>query len=220
MTTVTNGNDSDQPRLLRAISAAAGRELLRGAENCRVTAGESLEEENGAAIGFVLSGVARIYLTEVSGRQQTIRYVQSGDFIGAARLLGSQERVEVEAVTPVRWVRLRPPVVGQLLRTDPEVARAIARELLDEHDVAVQQLRQASFLHIRSRLVAHLLLRAEVEGDVLHVTQRDLANMVGSVREVVGRVLQDMERAGAVRRRGSGVIEVERDALLALAQQR
>jgi CRP/FNR family transcriptional regulator len=94
------------------------------------------------------------------------------------------------------------------MRADPAVAAAVAAELADDYAALTQELALASFRSVRERVAHQLLLRAGAEGPVLDVTQRDIARTVGSVREVVGRTMQEFERLGAVRRRSDGNLEL------------
>jgi len=50
---------------------------------------------------------------------------------------------------------------------------------------------------VRGRLARALLETAE--GGASHLTQRDLAELAGTAREVAGRELREMEREGAIR---------------------
>ncbi|MDE3078234.1 MAG: winged helix-turn-helix domain-containing protein, partial [Chloroflexota bacterium] len=55
-----------------------------------------------------------------------------------------------------------------------------------------------SFHHVRSRL-ARALLQTAGSGSVSRVTQRQLADMVGTAREVAGREFRQMEAEGLIR---------------------
>lgn len=210
---VAAGRNDSLPRLLQGLHEESRRQLLRGAENCRFAAGESLEEDDGAAVGLVLTGVVRTYVLGPGGRQQTLRYLQPGDLVGAERLFGETCDICAEAVTPVRWMRLLPSHIVNLMRMDASVSAAIARELAADHAAAIEQVCQTAFFGLRERLAHHLLARSAVGQPSLPLTQKQMAAMVGSVREVVGRLAKELERAGAVRRLKGGGIEVDADAL-------
>jgi CRP-like cAMP-binding protein len=99
------------------------------------------------------------------------------------------------------------------MRVDATVAMALAAELAADHSAAVEQTRQAAFLGLRERLAHHLLLRASLDCGGLALTHRQMAGMVGSVREVVGRVVKQLESAGAIDRSSRGAVEVNVDAM-------
>jgi CRP/FNR family transcriptional regulator len=157
------------------------------------------------------SGLVRTFLEE-DERQQTVRYLGAGSLLGAAQLYGGPVP-HAQCVSDVRLVRLVPDTVRQIMQTDAAVAIAVAEELAADCAAATQELALTSFRTIRERVAHQLLLRADVAGPVLDLTQRDIAHTVGSVREVVGRTMQDFERIGAVRRRDDGSLELDLAAL-------
>jgi CRP-like cAMP-binding protein len=124
--------------------------------------------------------------------------------------------VGTQALTVVRFVRLSTDAVRQLMATDPTLALAIGAELARDHRAATEELAETAFRKIRDRVAHHLLIRAEMQGEVLSITHRDLAVCVGSVREVVGRSLHDLEAADAVRRTEDGQLVVDRSRLRAV----
>ncbi|HET6909676.1 MAG TPA: helix-turn-helix domain-containing protein [Mycobacteriales bacterium] len=128
--------------------------------------------------------------------------------MGAAWLHGVRLTVRTQAITPVRWLRLHPPSASHLMRTSAEFASAVAASMAMDHAAALDQLQQSAFLTVRQRLIKQLLVRASIEGRSLHITQRDMANLVGSVREVVGRIAHDLESRGAIKSVSAGVVEV------------
>jgi CRP/FNR family cyclic AMP-dependent transcriptional regulator len=200
-------------KLLRSLPADTQRELLLGASNHQFTAGEQIPggAPGSAYTGIVSSGLVRTYLEE-GERQQTIRYLGAGRLLGAAQFYG-RPVPQAQCITDVRFVRLEPDAVRQLMRVNCGVAMAVADELVDDFDAATQELALTSFHGIRERVAHQLLLRALVVGPILDITQRDIARTVGSVREVVGRTMQEFERRGAVRRLQDGNLELDLDAL-------
>ena len=73
-----------------------------------------------------------------------------------------------------------------------------------------------SFRSVVSRLAKMLLDTATVEEGAspeLHLTQEEMATMVGSVRDVVGRALRALERAGAIKTEGQRIVVINADKL-------
>lgn len=202
--------------LLQRISAETCRRLLSGAVECRYAAGEMLDESARPldTCGVVLSGLVRLYLRSGDGREQTIRYLRPGGVYGAAKLLGvSQAAVYAQCISWVRTLRLRPAHIQQLIAVDPSLARALSQELGDEHAAAIDELWFASFANVSQRVARHLLLLSDNENGEVVATRRDLAHAVGSVREVVGRVLHDLEVTQAVTRNPGGRLHVNVELL-------
>jgi CRP/FNR family transcriptional regulator len=93
-----------------------------------------------------------------------------------------------------------------LLTTDPGVARACAEELTHQLHRLLEDISEQAFLSVRQRLARQLLLLATAGpgGDLhVHAGQQELADAIGSVREVVTRNLHQLQE--------EGLIEVSRD---------
>jgi CRP/FNR family transcriptional regulator len=77
-----------------------------------------------------------------------------------------------------------------------------------------------SFRSVVSRLARLLLDMAVAEGGaapVPRLTQDEMAAMVGSVRDVIGRALKHLEKAGAIRMEGHRILIISTDKLRNLA---
>jgi CRP-like cAMP-binding protein len=207
-----------QPRLVRRLSAETRGKLFRGALESRLAPGEVLNhpQRTPTIVGLVLEGLLRNYVVGPRDREQSAGYLGEGDLVGASHLLGGTAAVGTQALTVVRFVRLSTDAVRQLMATDPTLALAIGAELARDHRAATEELAETAFRKIRDRVAHHLLMRAEMQGEVLSITHRDLAVCVGSVREVVGRSLHDLEAADAVRRTEDGQLVVDRSRLRAV----
>ena len=151
--------------------------------------------------GIVLSGMARVYLRTEAGRQVTIRHPRRGDTIGIAALLG-ESTVSAQAVTDCAVMQLDSDQVMRLARTHPALALAIAREvsavLFDtQREIVIRE--QGS---VRQRIARQLLTVAREfasdEALVVSMSHEDLADSLGSAREVVTRHLDRFQAEGIV----------------------
>ena len=98
-------------------------------------------------------------------------------------------------------LRLAPDVVRRTAARDPQVADALLRELADRVVGFIQEIAGRAFTTVRQRLARHLLDLAAQESRTargtqvvltVRVSQRQLAEAVGTVREVVVRVPRDL----------------------------
>ena len=193
-----------QPTLVDSIRQ---RSVVR-----HVPSGDTIVSEgDGRWTGIVLSGMARVYLRTEAGRQVTIRHPQRGDTIGIAALLG-ESTVSAQAVTDCALMQLDPDQVMRLARTHPALALAIAREvsavLFDmQREIVIRE--QGS---VRQRIARQLLTVAgEFDSDealVVSMSHEDLADSLGSAREVVTRHLD--------RFRAEGIVTLERTQITLL----
>jgi CRP/FNR family transcriptional regulator len=131
----------------------------------------------------------------------TVRYARSGDVAGLALVVGGPAPESIQAMTSSLVVALRVDTLRALLATDPGVARACAEELTRQLYRAFDDISEQAFLTVRQRLVRQLLLLATPgEGShlVVRASQQELADAIGSVREVVTRNLHHLHEEGLV----------------------
>jgi CRP/FNR family cyclic AMP-dependent transcriptional regulator len=152
---------------------------------------------------LVVQGLIRVYMTSSEGRQVTVRYARSGDVLGIAVLVGGPANVDVQALAPSGLFRISARTLTAAARRDARVAWALAEELNRRLYETLQQTAINAFGSVRQRVAMHLLDLASAQqrsrGNLAaHVSQQELADAVGSVREVVARVLRDFRVAGIV----------------------
>jgi CRP/FNR family transcriptional regulator, cyclic AMP receptor protein len=178
--------------------------LLAGGERTDDPAGSTLYREGSAPrAALVVSGLLRVYMTSYEGRQVTVRYARDGDVLGIAVLVGGPVNVGVQALADSSLFRLNGRTLTQAARQDARVAWAVAEELNRRLYETLQQTAINAFGSVRQRVAAHLLDLASAQQRprgrlVARVSQQELADAVGSVREVVARALRDFRLAGLV----------------------
>ena len=152
---------------------------------------------------LVVAGLLRVFLTSAEGRQVTVRYARPGDVLGIAVLVGGPATTSVQAVEPSSLFRVSARTLTAAARRDPRVSWAIAQELNRHLYEVLDQTAVNAFGSVRQRVAAHLLdLASDRQRPrdrlVARVSQQELADAAGSVREVVARALRDLRVAGIV----------------------
>ncbi|HET8592453.1 MAG TPA: Crp/Fnr family transcriptional regulator [Solirubrobacterales bacterium] len=162
----------------------------------------------------VVSGLVRVYVTARDGRAMTVRYRRPGALIGMVSLFASRFSLPaaIQAVTDADLLSFRPSVVQRAAERNPQVARALLGELSERVLSFIAEIRDSAFATVRQRVARHLLDLAS-EGQtgpelVAAIGQQDLADAVGSVREVVVRALREL--------RQGHLIETGRDRIVIL----
>ena len=204
----------------RDLPAAVLDELLEDAVRTKIPAGSvahrALDEDE--YLELVITGVIRVFVTAPDGRTMTIRYCRSGELLGAMSLFSDQftEPATKQALVDTQLLRMSPTRVRVLAARDLGVAHALLVELSERARNFVNEIPRTSFASVHQRVARQLLDLASTGqhgGDpggelAVRITQQDLADAVGTVREVVVRTLRQMRDAGAVR--------TERDRIVVL----
>jgi CRP/FNR family transcriptional regulator, cyclic AMP receptor protein len=179
----------------------------------RLTAGGKLRDISAGAIVYteadteffavVVRGLFRVYMDTSDGRQVTVRYARAPGLLGAPALVGGPAPVFVQALTASGLYYMDVAQAKRLAREDAAVAWAFAEESVDRLYEVLEELAGNTFATVRQRVVRHLLdlaaSRPTSDGRIAAlVNQQDLANSVGSVREVVARILRELRAASLV----------------------
>lgn len=196
-----------------ALAALPERDLPRGAVLFR--AGD-------AAQGFVvvLSGRVEVRLTALSGREILLYAVEPGESCVQTTLgLMGDEVYSGEAITatPARLVLIPKPLFLQLMDRDGGFRRFVLRAFGQRMAELTRVLEQVAFGRVEVRLAQALLDLAA--GDLVEVTQAELAARIGSAREVVSRRLEQFGRHGWTLTERGHVRLTDAAALRALAEQ-
>jgi CRP/FNR family transcriptional regulator len=185
--------------------------LFEDALRLDIAAGSVLYRE-GAPPGFglVVEGLVRVYLTSPDGRQITVRYARPGSILGLTTAVFGPVDVGVQVLAATSLLVLNVERVRRLGQTDAPFAWALAEELGQRLAGVLEAFAGAAFGSVRQRIARHLLdLAAEQQqGTALlaRVTHQELADAVGTVREVVARVLRDLRDLGLIETRRDGVV--------------
>jgi CRP-like cAMP-binding protein len=216
------------------------RALLANAREERVEAGEvfyrGAYHDQMAMLGLVAEGLLRIYLLADTGRQVTLHYADPGDIVGAPALLlaGAQSagdhaprpwqllggrKIHGEALRDSLLLRLSPGQFLRLVRTEVAVAWPLAMFLARRAVAAQQILSDDMFLPIQARVARHVIDLAVPQGDVLVVSagHQEIADAIGSVREVVSRAMGQMRDEGLITREGNQTVVTDVARLRAIA---
>ncbi len=120
-------------------------------------------------------------------------------------------RVSVQAVIPCTILELKEVTVRELIAEDGRVGLALIAEITRRLQDIYATLASNTFGSMRERVARHLLDLAteatHTERLVAPVTQQALADDVGTVREVVARVLRDLRSEGLIAT-ADGYIEI------------
>jgi CRP/FNR family transcriptional regulator, cyclic AMP receptor protein len=205
------------PELLAAVTAEATTTLVH--------AGETIHDDGEAAphLELVLSGLVRARVSAPDGRMLTVRYCRAGALVGAATLFAEGTRpFAIQALTDSGLLTFRPPIVRRLATQEVRVAGALLAETSTRVLAFLGELSGTAFATVRQRLARHLLdLACEHQPSrelVAAITQQELAEATGTVREVVVRVLRELRQEGVVHTGPHGITILEPERLVGAAQ--
>jgi CRP/FNR family cyclic AMP-dependent transcriptional regulator len=189
---------------LGKLPAGVVRDLTAEGERVDYPAGTLVYQEGSTPrAALVIAGLVRVYMSSPEGRQVTVRYGRPADFLGMPVILGGPVNLSAQALEASSLFRVNPRILTAAAQADARVAWAIADELNQRLHETLQQTAINAFGSVKQRVAVHLLHLASMQQRpagrlAARVSQQELADAVGSVREVVARVLRDLRLAGIV----------------------
>lgn len=209
---------------LGALPADALSELLVGATRLTIPARSTVRPVAGHSphLELVVSGLVRIQVAAPDGRALTVRYCRRGALMGAATLYAEVVRpFTIQALTDAELLRLDPARVVWQAQRDARVAGALLAETSERVMTFVAEFSGHAFATVRQRIARHLLDLAAhdplSEELAAAISQQELADAVGTVREVVVGVLRELRTQGCIRTRRDAIVVVDPERLSAIA---
>lgn len=193
-----------QRSFLGRLPPDAVADLLEGQQILDLPADTMFYREGGPPRVFLMiSGLVRLFLVARSGREVTVRYCRPPDVIGTALAVAGPLEVFAQTIAPTTLHGIDVRELDEAAHRDAAVAFALAEELSHRLDETLEQIAINAFGSVKQRVATHLLDLASSAGRsdarlAAGVSQQELADAVGSVREVVARALRDFRVAGLV----------------------
>ncbi len=165
-------------------------------------------------VRFIVSGRVRVIFRSESGKEVILGECGPGEMFGEmAAIDGKPRSAHVLALHRTRVATLAAPVFLDILAASPEASRAVLTLLVARIRSLNARLAEHAFLTARQRLYCELLRlsrpRKGHDGERVvspPPNQTDLANRIGSRREVVSREISALEKAAIVEKTRGGLV--------------
>ena len=192
---------------LFSLLTVAQAEVISGAViKRRFKRGEALVEQGqkSNALFILLTGRARVVTSDSRGREVILATLAQGDYLGEMSIIDNEPHsatVRAEVQTDV--LMLGRAEFARCLTENASMSLVVMRGLVKRLRHADRKIESLALLDVYGR-VAHALLDfavADAQGQLLvkdKISRHDLAKMVGASREMVSRVMKDLEERGFI----------------------
>jgi CRP-like cAMP-binding protein len=195
--------------LFRRLSDNEREALFARARMQKYTANESifLMGSPGDRMVAVLHGTIRISVPSADGKEIVLAILGRGEICGEIALLDGKERTaDAKAATDCSVVVLERRDVLAFFTQYPDAWTKLIDVLCERLRTADQQMAEFALSPVPVRLAKALLRLATSDGQALngrpaervHLTQRELGNVIGATRESVNKYLRAWQRQGRV----------------------
>jgi CRP/FNR family cyclic AMP-dependent transcriptional regulator len=203
--------------LFSILTAEQAESVAAAVTKRRYKRGEAIVEQGkqSNALAIILTGRARVVTTDARGREVILATMNPGDYVGEMSLIDSEPHsatVRTEIQTDVLMVGRQE--FARCLPENGSMAYAVMRGLVQRLRHADRKIESLALMDVYGRVARSLLESAVLDGDgntVIRekVSRQDLAKMVGASREMVSRVMKDLEERGYIETRLDGSMWVK-----------
>lgn len=216
MTMVTNVDLIRRVPVFSNLSDVYAQTLAHAVTKRRYKRGEFIVEQGQKThkLYILLTGRARVLTRHSGGREVILATMSPGDYIGEMSLIDNEPHsasVRAEMMTDVLVLD------GEdFTRCMPEpgtVAYAVMHGLTERLRRADRNIQSLALMDVYGR-VARVLIDSSVPGfdgkPIIRekISRQDIAKMVGASREMVSRVMKDLERRGYIQTLEHGSIVI------------
>jgi CRP-like cAMP-binding protein len=182
---------------LGLAARGARQAALRGRSRRTLEPGERLSEGIAGEpwVVLVAAGTVRVYLS-LEDSEPTLLYGTAGGLLGTRLLAIGEVVLGLEAVTPSIVLQLDAKRIDRLIETDATFARAVLAEGRGVAGDLALSYASAVATSLPERLAREIVVLADLHPDepYLAVTEQQLADGIGTIRESVGRSIADFRR--------------------------
>lgn len=174
---------------------------------------------NPTEVLFILKeGRVRLYTLGTDGRSLTTAIIEPGQVFGEMVSMGqSMTDTWAETLEPCTVCLMSRDDVQRLLLSDPRIASRIAEYLGQRVAELESRLVDTVLKSAPDRVAGALLRMAHRDGETIRLTHEQLADLVGTTRETVTKVLGELVDRELVQLKRGKVVVLDRQGLLRVA---
>ena len=160
---------------------------------------------------IILSGRLKVMMSDADGKEVILSLLGPGEFFGEMGLIDDNPRsASVVAIEPCELLAITRRDFKKCMTDNAEMAVAVMRGLVRRLREADRKIGSLALLDVYGRVARLLLDMSETVDGQKMVTKRlpkqDIAKMIGASREMVSRVMKDLQTGGFIEMRGSTIL--------------
>ncbi len=185
-----------------------------------------VEGEFPRGVFILCSGRAKLTTSSMEGKKLIVKIAEKGEILGvSAAILGKPYEVSAETIEPSQLNFIKRDDFLRFLQSNVEVCIHTAQQLSEKYQAAHRDIRSLGLSQTTSVKLARLLLdwcgsRGEVTPKGVRVTllltHQEVAQMIGTTRETVTRILSIFKRKRLIEVKGSSLFVLDRTRLAAM----
>lgn len=164
---------------------------------------------------YILDGSVSVVMEDDDGREIILDYLNKGDFFGEMGLFSDENARSawVTARTKCELAEINYDQFKRIINTEPDILFALTKQIASRLRKTSTKVRDLAFLDVTGRVAATLIELAKQPDAITHpdgmqirITRQEIARIVGCSREMVGRVLKELEERELIHAHGKTMV--------------
>jgi CRP/FNR family cyclic AMP-dependent transcriptional regulator len=180
------------------------------AKNTIIYAGDASD-----ALFYITSGSVTVVIEDDDGKEMIIAYLNKGDFFGELGLFGNDEKRSawIRAKTACEVAEISYSKFNEVSNKFPEIINLLSQQMASSLRKTTRKVGDLAFLDVTGRVARTLLdlsgqpdAMTHPDGMQIKITRQEIGRIVGCSREMVGRVLKNLEEQGLITAKGKTMV--------------
>jgi len=164
---------------------------------------------------YIISGSVTVLIEDLKGREIVLAYLNAGDFFGELGLFDDQHKrtAFVRAKSKCEIAQINYQRMKGLTDLFPDLIFAIASQMAVRLRKTSRKVSDLAFTDVKGRVARTLIdlcnepdAMTHPDGMLVKITRQELGRIVGCSREMVGRVLKDLEEDQLISVSGKSIV--------------
>lgn len=213
-----NSDQGSLNPLLRPSSAPSLPAFLEHCQRRRYPAKSTIifAGEKGESLYYIIRGTVTVVIEDDEGREMVIAYINDGEFFGELGIFNEGDRTRsawIRAKTDCEVAEISYAGFLELWRVYPDILFSIGSQIANRLKKTTRKVGDLAFMDVTGRVAGCLLelckqpdAMTHPDGMQIKVTRQEIGRIVGCSREMVGRVLKDLEEQGLIDVKGKTMV--------------
>jgi len=163
------------------------------------------------AMYIVVSGRLKVFMSDKEGQEVILAILNQGEFFGEMGLIAQAPRsATVTTIEPCELLTITRADFTKCLQGNFDLTMNVIRGLVKRLREADKKIGSLALMDVYGRVARLLLEMAEtIDGQKVvtkKLTKRDIAKMIGASREMVSRVMKELQTSGRIEVRAREIL--------------
>ncbi|OUS06674.1 transcriptional regulator Crp [Gammaproteobacteria bacterium 42_54_T18] len=167
------------------------------------------------ALYYIVKGSVTVIIEDDDGREMIMAYLNEGDFFGEMGLFdeAANRSAWIKAKTECEVAEISYSKFKELSAEDADILFAVSAQIAGRLRATTRKVGDLAFLDVTGRVARTLIdlckqpeAMTHPDGMQIKITRQEIGRIVGCSREMVGRVLKNLEVQGLVSVKGKTMV--------------